>query len=300
VKKFDTLLSNYLYSNKTVDIEGLGTFSLDENFVLPPDAEKAAFYPLEGIHFTYSSRAETSPELLDYLVQQTGKIRSLISADFSSYVAEIRQFVNIGKAWVIEGIGTLQKTRNGNYELVPGEAMSERVNVHYVDEDEVTEKPVRRNRWIIGLLFTIAVVAVVAGLGFGVYVMFIKSQDNKDASQQTVSTLPDSTKAISSDSISRKPDSLNRRDSSAINISSDTSNNYKVIHEITKWRERATKRTSQLNQLGIKSTFDSMVMRDTLRYRLFVYKSIQPADTNKAKDSLSIFFGRKVRLEKVH
>jgi hypothetical protein len=299
VKKFDTLLSNYLYNNKSVDIEGLGTFSLDENFVLPPDTEKAAFYPLEGIHFKYNSRAETSPELLNYLVQQTGKIRSLISADFSSYVAEIRQFVNIGKSWAIEGIGTLQKTKAGNYELVPGEAMSERVNMHYVDEDEVTEKPVRRNRWILGLLFTIAVVAVVAGLGFGVYVLFIKTQDNKNTAQQATVSYPD-TAVVLTDSISRKPDSLLRKDSSALNPTVDTSNNYKVIHEITKWRERATKRTNQLVQLGIKSYFDSMIIKDTLRYRLFVYQVIQPADTEKVKDSLSVFFGRKVRLEKTH
>lgn len=300
MKKFDTLLSNYLYSNKNVDVEGLGTFSLDENFILPPDAEKAAFYPLEGIQFKYNNRAETSPELLDYLVQQTGKIRSLMSADFSSYVAEIRQFVNIGKPWVIEGIGTLQKTKVGGYELVPGEAMSERVNMHYVDENTESAEPVKRNRWIVGLLFTVAVAAVVGGLGFGIYVLFIKTQDNNSSSEQTASTFQDTSNVISTDTISRKPDSLVKRDSSAVNLSTDTSYNYKVIHEITKWKERANKRTTQLNQLGIKSYFDSVVIRDTLRYRLFVYQKIQPADTTKAKDSLSIFFGRRVRLEKLH
>ena len=114
-----------------MEIEGLGTFSLDDNFLLPPDAEKTTFFPLEGIHFVYNSKAETSPELFDYIVEHTGKIRSLVKADFSSYVSEIKQFVNIGKPWAIEGIGTLQKNREGKFELVPGEALAERGNIHY-------------------------------------------------------------------------------------------------------------------------------------------------------------------------
>lgn len=295
MKKFDTLLSNYLYSNKNVDIEGIGTFSLDDNFVLPPDTEKSAFYPLEGIRFHYNSRAETTPALLDYIVQQTGKIRSLITADFSSYVAEIKQFVNIGKPWVIEGIGTLQKTKEGKFELIPGEALSERISMHYMDEPEKSAEPVKGKRWLVGLLFTAAVLAVVAGIGFGVYVLFIKTNDNSNGSEQAVNTVSpaDTSGAVmSTDTVSRKPDSL-----TTIPVI-DSSNNYKAIFEITKWKERVDKRTAQLAQFGIKSYYDSMIIRDTLRYRIFVYQKIMPADTVRVKDSLSLYFGRKVRLEK--
>lgn len=298
MKKFDTLISNYLYNNKNVDLEGLGTFSLDEHFVLPPDAEKNAFYPLEGISFKHNTKVETTPALLEYIVQQTGKIRSLVSADFASYLAEIRQFVNIGKPWAIEGIGTLQKTKDGRYELIPGEAMSERISMQYDNDSEDNSEPVKRNRWIVGLLFTVAVVAVVAGLGFGVYVLFIKSQDN--ATEQTASnvTLPDTTgiAPISADTISRKPDSLN------ITTGNDSGYNYKAYFMTTKWKERLQKRTDQLTGFGIKTYYDSSIIRDTLRYRMFVYQRIIPPDSIrlvKVRDSLSAYFGNAVRLEKI-
>jgi hypothetical protein len=292
VKKFDTLISNYLYTNKKVDIEGIGTFSLDDSFVLPPDAEKTAFFPLEGIHFEYSSRAQTSPGLLDYLMEQTGKIRSLISADFSSYVSEIKQFVNIGKPWVIEGLGTLQKTRDGSYELIPGESASERINMHYVDENEKDVQPVKRNRWIVGLLFFFAILAVIAGLGFGIYQIFIKSTEHT-STPVVVTTTASDTANSSADSIIRRPDSL-----SVTQVDSINGNNYKAIFEITKWKERVNKRTAQLSQYGIRSFYDSMIIRDTLRYRMFVYQKILPADSVKVRDSLSLFFGRRVRLER--
>jgi hypothetical protein len=294
VKKFDALISNYLYTNKKLDIEGIGTFSIDDSFVLPPDAEKTAFFPLEGIQFEYSNRVQTSPGLLDYIVQQTGKIRSLISADFSSYVSEIKSFVNIGKPWVIEGIGTLQKTRDGSFELIPGEATSERINMHYMDEPDDGSQPVQRNRWIVGLLFTFAIVAVVAGIGFGIYVLFIKARDNNNASEQAVNTVPADTASIPVDSVIRKPDSL------SVNADAANGNNYKAIFEVTKWKERVTKRTSQLAEYGIKSFYDSMIIRDTLRYRMFIYQKIPPADSIKVRDSLSLYFGRKVRLERIH
>jgi hypothetical protein len=295
VKKFDTLISNYLYTNKKLDIEGIGTFTLDDNFVLPPDAEKTAFFPLEGIHFVYSTRAQTSPGLLDYLVQQTGKIRSLISADFSSYVSEIKQFVNIGKPWVIEGLGTLQKIQDGSYELIPGEATSERVNMHYVDESEKDGEPVKRNRWIVGLLFSIAIIAVIAGLGFGIYMLFIKTTDSAPVTPVVVTApVVDTTNHAASDSIIKKPDSLTVTQPSDFT----NGNNYKAIFEITKWKERVNKRTTQLAQYGIRSFYDSMVIRDTLRYRMFVYQKILPADSIKVRDSLSLFFGRRVRLER--
>lgn len=294
MKKFDTLISNYLYTNRQVDLEGIGSFSLDEHFVLPPDADKTAFYPLEGIQFEHNSRAETTPALLDFLMQQTGKIKSLIRADFSSYLAEIKQFVNIGKPWVIEGIGTLQKNRQGKFEFVPGAALSERINVHYAEEPETREEPVKRNRWIIGLLFSLAIAAVVAGLGFGIYVLFIKTQDNNTSDQVAVTPQSDTSNA-KTDTVSRKPDSIG----TVAAAGTDTTNNYRAIFEITKWKERVDKRTAQLAQYGIKAMYDSMVIRDTLRYRMFIYQKIPLQDSARVRDSLSLYFGRRVRLEKI-
>jgi len=298
VKKFDALIANFLYSNKTVDIEGLGNFSLDEHFVLPPDAEKTAFYPLEGIRFQYNPRTATTPALLDHIVQQTGKIRSLIVSDFDSYITEIRQFVNIGKPWVIDGIGTLQKNKEGQFELVPGQVVSERINVHYTDENEESSAtPVKRNRWIVGLLFVVAIAAVVAGLGFGIYAVFFQGKSNTP--EQVVTINADTPRQVpAEDTVSRKPDTIPVNTS----VSIDTSYNFKAYFETTKWKDRVEKRTTQLTQLGIATHYDSLVIKDTLRYRLFVYQRVIPPDSVRiirVRDSLSAYFGRKVRMEKI-
>lgn len=289
MKKFDSLIANYLYTNKQVDLEGIGSFSLDDQFVLPPDAEKSAFFPLEGIHFIHDTKLETSPGLIDYIIQHTGKIRSLVQADFSSYVSEVRQFVNIGKPWAIEGIGTLQKNKDGRFELIPGEVVAERVNMHYAVEEEEDEEPVKRRKWMVGFILSIAIIAVVAGIGFGIYVLFIKTQPTSVADTDMPMILEDTTPVIQ--------DSVIRRDTTAIN-SNDTAN-YRAIFEVTSLRSRAVVRTGQLREYGVNSVYDSF-SRDNIKwYRLFIYKNILPQDTARVKDSLSLYFGRKVRLEKL-
>lgn len=289
MKKFDTLISNYLYSNKKLDLEGIGSFWLDESFVLPPDAEKTAFFPLEGIHFSHNSRIETSTGLIDFLVQQSGKIRSLVKADFSSYLAEIKQYVNIGKPWAIEGIGTLQKNREGKFELVPGEALSERINMQYADETDEDEEPVRRRKWMVGFVLILAIIAVIAGLGFGVYLLFVKTT-NTSPSEPVVNVFPaEDTGVLTSDTLARRD---------TIVASATDSFNYRVIHEITPRRQRALTRTAQLNEFGLGSHIDSVMVNNARYYRMFIYKNILPADTTRVRDSLSVYFGRKVRLER--
>ncbi len=291
MKKFDSLIANYLYSNKQVDLEGLGSFSLDDHFVLPPDAEKSAFFPLEGIHFTHDTKVETTPGLIEYIVQQTGKIKSLVQADFSSYVSEVRQFVNIGKPWAIEGIGTLQKNRDGRFELIPGEIVAERVNMHYAEQVDEDEEPVRRRKWMVGAILFIAIVAVAAGIGFGVYVLFIKAKDSNIA--ETV----EEPMVLEQDTGSILQDSIIKRDTTAI-YKSDTAN-YRAIFEVTGLRTRAITRTSQLQQFGVNGLYDSFTRDNTKWYRLFIYKNILPQDTIRVKDSLTLYFGRKVRLERL-
>lgn len=291
MKKFDSLVANYLYTNKSVELEGIGKFSLDERFVLPPDVEKGAFFPLEGIHFSYDARAITSVGLIDFIIQHTGKIRSLVQADFSSYTSEVRQFVNIGKQWTIEGIGTLQKNKEGIFELVPGEAVAERVSMHYAEENDNEPQPVRRRKWMVGVVLMVAMLAVIGGIGFGVYVLFIKTADNSsmaDPQPTSVFTPADTATQVQTDTaaVSTKPTAPNPADSF----------NYKVIHETTKWKQRVVARTTQLAQFGLRNHYDSLIIRDTLRYRMFIYQNIPLSDTNRVKDSLSLYFGRRVRL----
>src|SRR5205085_139505 len=212
----------------------------------------------------------------------------------SSYVSEIKQFVNIGKAWAIEGIGTLQKTKEGSYELIPGEALAERVNMHYTDEAEKDEEPVRRRKWMVGFILALAILAVVAGIGFGVYVLFIKTRDHSAASDQAnnkVFTQNDTPAVNPADTMPPlKPDSVAAVPPGTVN--------YKAYFRTTRFRNTAVAVVDGLSKKSITSQFDSLIIRDTLRYRLFIFQRIIPADSAKVQDSLATFFGGRVRLER--
>lgn len=291
MKKFDTIISNYLYANKKMDIESLGSFRLDESFVLPPDTEKNTFFPLEGIHFEHNTRVETTPELIDHIVQHTGKIRSLVKADFASYVSEIKQFVNIGKPWAIEGLGTLQKNREGKYELVPGEALAERVNMHYTEQTEEDAEPVKRRKWMVGFILILAIAAVVGGIGFGTYILFIRTQGATSTPQTQTQIYNDNDTLAGT-----PPDTLVLPKQDTLPTVPSGTVNFKAYFETTRHRAKAQGIVNGLSQKGVQSQFDSLIIRDTLRYRLFIYQQILPSDSAKVKDSLSTFFGRNVRL----
>ncbi len=49
--KFDDHLAQYLYENKFLKLEGIGTFDLDGKVSLPNGHDKEIYYPIEGLFF---------------------------------------------------------------------------------------------------------------------------------------------------------------------------------------------------------------------------------------------------------
>lgn len=281
-----------------MDLEEIGNFSVDSNFVLPPEADKSAFFPLEGIRFTYNRHAQTTPELLDFIIAQTGKIRSLVTADFESYLSEIRQFVNLGKPWVIDGIGTIQKTKEGTYELIPGQVTSERISTQFTMPEELEDNEtsrVKMRNWFVTFLLTMSILLVLAGLGFGIYTLFIKPTP-----MVTTQDIPSSDTSVGitdtpSATDTSSPD-IHRQTTDTASHAADTVR-YKAIFSITKWRHKAFRKLNYWNKAGFPAFMDSTIIADTLRYRIFIYKRSLPADTNNAKEQLSKVFGTKILLE---
>jgi len=118
--KIEQLLVQHLYNSKEVTLQGIGTFRLNPQVVIPSIDDKNFVMPENAIHFEYNLRATEDEALIDYIVQHTRKIKPLASSDLDSYVTLAKQFLNIGKPLVIEGIGTVQKNQQGEYEFIPG------------------------------------------------------------------------------------------------------------------------------------------------------------------------------------
>jgi len=125
VLKVAPLLAQYLYTYKRLDLPGLGTFLLDSSTVLEPESNKKIIpVNLEGVSFENMPSIKESPELIQFISSQTGKIKALASADLNSYLGQAQQFLNIGKPFLFEGIGSLTKIRSGEFSFTPGQAMA--------------------------------------------------------------------------------------------------------------------------------------------------------------------------------
>ncbi len=130
--KLDPLLSQYLYNNKQLNLQGIGAFTLDQGFALPApyDNKKNEAVRLEGITFSYNINEQEDAGLIDFIIKETGKIKPLASADLDSYLSVARQFINIGKPFYIEGIGTINKSKDGTYDFTAGNFVAPRLEEH--------------------------------------------------------------------------------------------------------------------------------------------------------------------------
>ncbi len=118
--KIEQLLVQHFYNSGEVTLQGIGTFKFSPDFVMPKESDKDLNIPDNAITFQYNSRAKADDALIGYINEQTGKMRALAAADLDSYLALCKQFLNIGKAFKIEGIGAVAKNQQGEYEFSQG------------------------------------------------------------------------------------------------------------------------------------------------------------------------------------
>lgn len=295
--KFDDQLATFLYETRSLRLEGIGTFTLDAKVSVPNQQEKEIYYPIEGLSFTYNPKADTDEELITFLVKRLHKIQPLVRSDLESYLSNIKQFINLGKPYTIEGVGTLSKNNQGTYEFTPGNFLPVKEELNPRRENEEHNYPVRSQssagRVFVVILIVIAALAALGGIGWGVSHLL----SGKQASN-TLQPLDDEEDTIS----------LSAADNSspANTVAANTTNTpqsgdsvaYKIIFETTRYRARANTRTAQLHRFNSYTKIDTITVNDSLRYRLYLPVKIRPADTTRYKDSLSAFFGSRVFIQK--
>jgi nucleoid DNA-binding protein len=126
-------LADYLTANKKLSIQGIGNFLLDTSYNPDPD-NKSKTDVVGTITFESNTAAKTDDGLIEYISKQTGKMKTLAASDLESQLEIVHQFLNIGKAYALEGIGTISKSQDGNYTFTQGIALPERIaerNIEY-------------------------------------------------------------------------------------------------------------------------------------------------------------------------
>ena len=116
--KLAPILAEYLYQNKRLELPGIGVFRLRQSIISGEDNNKQIEFTGESpISFEANASLKESPELINFISSQTGKMKALAAADLDSHLVLAQQFINIGKPFLFEGIGSLTKTKSGQYEF---------------------------------------------------------------------------------------------------------------------------------------------------------------------------------------
>jgi hypothetical protein len=264
----------------------MGTFTLSPGFVMPKENDKDAEIPENAISFQCNLRAMSDEALINYIVQQTRKMKSLAAADLDSYLVLGKQFLNIGKPFIIEGMGMLTKNQQGDLEFIKGHSFNTKMETSAPALKEKAEnpeisfategKPAGSKK---GLLIT----ALIIGLGLiGTTAWYFFSSKNTVENTVAVPAIqPDTAQTIT----------ITKSDTATFKGIDSTLEqeeyNFKVVFLVTRDSAAANARMVVLTTRGHKII---MYKKDSVNYRLAEPFKLPLSDTTRIKDSLNSFY----------
>ena len=270
--KISPLLAQFLNTNKQLSLAGLGRFTLNDS---------------GEISFQHDASVKEDAELVKFIAENTGKMKSLVASDLDSNLELARQFLNIGKPYLFEGIGTLSKNKYGTIEFVQGNISQEKNKENtgdgrdktsttensFTDYEEMfsPKKPgTPATKRIVTWLVAIAGLSLAV---FGGYIVYTKTKNKKEPIVQKEEIKP----VILPDSLSQTKDT-----SSIITKPVDASGMYRFVIEKAA-RQRAFSRYNYLKENLIDVKMDT---KDSVLFNLYFLLPATPADTAKKRDSL--------------
>ena len=300
--KIEQLLVQHFYKQREVTLQGIGTFSLSPDFVLPAENDKDAVIPENAISFKFDSRAGEDDSLINYIVEQTRKMKPLAAADLDSYLVLGKQFLNIGKPFKIEGLGMLLKNQQGEYQFMQGQSLSARpeeappsIAREKLEEPDVSFR--EHSAGFTGSRNLVKIAATVLVLGIvGTAVWYFFMRDKGQAAVSTVTEAPatqpstDTTQLASGpgDSATVKKDSVTAAIPAPVNNGNYT---FRVVFRVMS-QGGALKKKEELNKANV-----IMYTTDSVHYKLAETFSLPLSDTTRIKDSLRTFYAFRTFVE---
>ena len=306
--KVTTLLAQYLYTKKHLHLTGIGTFTLDNDIVLDSDKSKHnKTFALEGVSFRHDRTVKEDPDLIAFISEQSGKIKALASADLYSHLELASQFLNIGKPFLFEGIGSLVKTQTGEFSFTPGQITQDRIEsaVHReYGKEAISEEPVGDYKSVLYNKHTksawkkpAAIILILLGFGlaiWGGYTVY-KNRTEKSEKEETVVTSDkkgtsqdQNLNKESADTTTQKGDTTAKALSARAGVA--PAGTKKFILEVSQ-KERALYRYKRLKTFQWQVEMET---KDSSSFTLFMLLPVSAADTSRVLDSLSRLNGKRV------
>ena len=237
-----------------------------------------------NVKFEQDPNVKEDPDLIAFISQQSGKQKSLAAADLDSHLELARQFLNIGKPFQFEGIGTLVKKKAGNFDFTPGHLLNEKMKDSYNPQSDPTstteESFTQYNEMFSQRKYTppsmrkiAVIIAALAGLGLAVwagYTIYRKGasiQKDREAGSQTTTNVPPPV----------------TQDTTEVEKERST---YRFVIEKSA-RNRALSRYKALRSYGAKVTMET---NDSLFFKILFTLPATPMDTLKKRDSLTALY----------
>ena len=278
-----TLISQYFYENNHLELPGLGKFNFAPVDTANLEPKKTKSVPSGTLSFENNTAIKENTELVNYIAAKTGKIKALAAADLHSHLELARQFLNIGKPFLFEGIGSLKKNQNGTFSLsseYPDEMFRDVSVNDNPNKNETASgysgfrnllKPVKQKMsWRKPAL----IILIAAGIGLAVWggytVYKFTTSKNQSSSANEEKTEIKSVNNISTTSIT---DSIQKPDS----------NGFKFIVEVAN-KERAISRYNHLKFIKIHNA--KLETKDSISFNIYFLIPAAASDTARIIDSL--------------
>lgn len=310
--KIAHLIAQYLHQHKKMRLQGIGELTLDNFYENPFDNEKGRIkVPENAIRFVYDKKSPEDTGLIDFISQQTKKIKPLASSDLEDYLNIGRQLLNVSKQFYIEGLGTLLLNDLGELDFVQGNEMFAPLNLEEsrLPKQKLDENPAEMNFEEYSLKSSstgnlkkfLVITATAAGLfvlGWIGWYFFQQWQNGKNGKKevtpeniQPVFSAANPADSARNDSSITKLDSLHG--AAGTNTGNAALQQYNVIIETSR-RARALSRYDSLRKWGYNV---GLKTNDSVTFRIYTTINGQLADSTRVLDSVSRFFGRKVKIE---
>lgn len=297
--KVEQFIVQYLYNNKSVSLPDIGIFTIAMGTILPNENDKDNSLPPGSIEFEYNAHAAADEGLIDFIVGETRKVRSLATSDLESYILLTHQFLNLGKPTVIDGLGTLIKNQQGTYDFIQGLIVNPKLESKKVEVKEKIQevisfssliKPVPSKKdlmWVVLAFFILSV-------GAALYYFFVYNENK-------TSPITTETAAVVAANDTASDIAVNQamfdKTSMAANVKNSLPTTNTVVSttfmvQIKKYesKDAAERAYNRLTSYGHKLLIR---MKADGTYQVLMPFNTALSDTSRAKDSVRILFGGK-------
>ncbi len=281
--KLGRVIALYLLRHHRVSLPGFGTIVHDAGIIVPGQNDEDIEAFAEGsLSFEPDPKVALEESLLEFISKETGKMKSLARSDVDSYLQFGLELINISKPFQLQGIGILQKNAKNQLEFlqtsegIPQDPFSKHPSASGVGKKIMTRPSAQTIRkWVVGLLVLLFLVGV--GLVIRWFMNRPVAEEMPAANIQSATPAPDMDSARM----------MNQREQPP------APGRFGVVLEQS-GRQRAFKRYADLKEWGHNVR---MVTNDSVTFKLYILINAPLSDTAKHRDSLRVFFNRRVWIE---